>query len=147
MDSDTRHARPTNPTIWLQAAPATADAAVATDTACGPCANLPSSHQDEPAQLRLSGPVAHLEAVVAALRGVQELREPQDIVASGRVQAIDIAGDEATLTLRMGQGRCVDAHVLAERAFEALRAALPDTDLYLRHDHPIGCAGKAAAGT
>jgi metal-sulfur cluster biosynthetic enzyme len=98
------------------------------------------------AEPRLTGPQDRLDAVMAALRRVQELRETRDIVASGRVQAIEIADDEATLTLRMGQGLCDDAHVMAEMAFEALRSALPDTDLYLRHDRPLGCAGKATGG-
>jgi hypothetical protein len=95
-------------------------------------------------ELRLAGPQTQLDAVLTALRGVRELRENRDIVASGRVQAIEIANGEATLTLRMGQGLCDDAHTLAELAFDALRAALPDTDLYLSHDRPLGCAGKAA---
>ncbi|MGY0196929.1 iron-sulfur cluster assembly protein [Leptothrix sp. BB-4] len=98
------------------------------------------------AELRLAGPQDQLDAVLAALREVRELREPLDIVSSGRVQAIEIADGEATLTLRMGQGLCDDAHALAEQAFDALRGALPDTDLYLCHDRPMGCAGRASSG-
>lgn len=99
-----------------------------------------------PPEPSLRGPKDQLDAVLAALRAVRELREPRDIVASGRVQALEIADGEATLTLRMGQGLCDDAHTLAELAFDALRGALPDTDLYLRHDRPMGCAGKADDG-
>ncbi len=143
MDSGSSSTRTPNTTIWLQAAPATAPAP---DEVCGPCASLPSASWQGQAQPLLDGPAEQLDAVLAALRGVQELRESRDIVASGRVQALEISGGEATLTLRMGQGLCVDAHTLAEQAFDALRAALPDTDLYLRHDHPVGCAGKVAAG-
>ncbi len=97
-------------------------------------------------ELRLEGPQPQLDAVLSALREVRELRDARDIVASGRVQAIEIGDGEATLTLRMGQGLCDDAHALAERAFDALRSALPDTDLYLRHDRPLGCAAHAAHG-
>jgi metal-sulfur cluster biosynthetic enzyme len=80
--------------------------------------------------------------VLEALRQVQEAQGGHSIVDSGRVQGLDIGDGEATLTLRMGQGLCADTHWLAEKAFEALRKTLPETDLYLRHDRPMGCAGR-----
>jgi metal-sulfur cluster biosynthetic enzyme len=94
----------------------------------------------------LQGDAAALARVLACLAVVHEPQQVLDIVASGRVQAIDVGDGEATLTLRMGQGLCVDAHWLAERAFEAMREALPDTDIYLRHDRPAGCAGRQSPG-
>jgi hypothetical protein len=143
MDSGSSSAtRNPNTTIWLQATPASGSAG----EVCGPCASLPPPGAGDLVAPQLDGPPEQIEAVLAALGEVREFREGRDIVASGRVQAIEIADGEATLTLRMGQGLCVDAHALAERAFDALRAALPDTDLYLRHDRPAGCAGKAASG-
>lgn len=130
--------------IWIQ--PASGSSTPAGDSGgCGPCSTLPLPA--DPAQVGeplLEGPGEQLVAVLAALRRVQELRDARDIVSSGRVQAVRIVGGEATLTLRMGQGLCSDAHALAERAFEALREALPDTDLYLHHDRPTGCAGRLA---
>ncbi|MDP4301823.1 iron-sulfur cluster assembly protein [Leptothrix discophora] len=140
-------------TIWIQPAPGpgagqTSGGRTAPGGAeaeiCGPCASLPSASWQGQGQPLLDGPPEQLAAVLAALRGVQEFREGRDIVTSGRVQALEIADGEATLTLRMGQGLCVDAHALAERAFEALRSTLPDTDLYLRHDRPVGCGGKVS---
>lgn len=77
--------------------------------------------------------------VVQALRSVHEAHGGPDIVSSGRVRALEITPDEAVLTLHLGGGHCGNAQVLAELAFDVLRAALPDTDLYLRHEHAGGC--------
>ncbi|MCK6424458.1 MAG: hypothetical protein L6Q75_05135 [Burkholderiaceae bacterium] len=66
-----------------------------------------------------------------------------DIVRAGRIVALDIGADEATLTLRIGTGHCDSAHHVAEEAFDVLRAELPDTDLYLRHLQVTPCASGA----
>lgn len=87
-----------------------------------------------------SGEPQRIERVMQALRGVRELSSTRSIVDSGRVQALEVSADEATLTLRIGLGLCHEADLLAELAFEALRVALPDTDLYLRHDRAPTCA-------
>ena len=133
--------RPT--AIWIQPArnPAAPDNPL--DTGCGGCAS------DEPAATgaaapSLSGDPQLIERVFEALRQVREAQGGHSIVDSGRVQGLDIGDGEATLTLRMGQGLCADARRLAEEAFEALRQSLPDTDLYLRHDRPTGCASRQA---
>lgn len=135
------HDRPT--AIWIQPArhPATPESPI--DTGCGGCVG------DEPAAAdvtapRLSGDPQLIERVFEALRQVREAQGGHSIVESGRVQGLDIGDGEATLTLRMGQGLCTDARRLAEEAFEALRQSLPDTDLYLRHDRPTGCASRQA---
>lgn len=138
--------RPT--AIWIQPARNPAGPETPADTGCGGCAS------DEPAAAPagvaaplLSGDPQLIERVFAALRQVCEAQGSHSIIESGRVQGLDIGDGEATLTLRMGQGLCIDAKRLAEEAFEALRQALPDTDLYLRHDRPIGCAGRQATET
>jgi hypothetical protein len=80
-----------------------------------------------------------LDQVVQALRRVHEARGGPDIVSSGRVRSLEITPDEAVLTMHLGGGHCGSAQVLAELAFDVLRAQLPDTDLYLRHAHSGGC--------
>lgn len=129
------------PAIWIQpaASPARADD-------CGGCAQPAAADGADLPPPELRGDAATLARVLACLAGVHEPAQVLDIVASGRVQAIAVDDGEATLTLRMGQGLCADAHWLAERAFEAMREALPDTDIYLRHDRPVGCAGRESLG-
>lgn len=69
-----------------------------------------------------------------------------DVVRAGRVVALEIAGDEATLTLRIGVGQCGSAHYVAEEAFDVLRTELPNTDLYLHHIDVAPCAAETARG-
>jgi hypothetical protein len=85
------------------------------------------------------GDPAVVARVVAALRTVRESAGGPDIISSGRVRALEIGPDEAVLTMHLGGGHCGSAQVLAELAFDVLRAQLPDTDLYLRHEHSGGC--------
>lgn len=85
------------------------------------------------------GDPALLDQVVRALRRVREDQGGPDIVSSGRVRSLEITPDEAVLTMHLGGGHCGSAQVLAERAFDVLREQLPDTDLYLRHEHSGGC--------
>lgn len=132
--------RPT--AIWIQPAHPPAGPETPLDTDCGGCASDEPAPADVAAPL-LSGDPQLIERVFEALRQVHE-EGGHSIVESGRVQGLDIGDGEATLTLRMGLGLCTDARRLAEEAFEALRQSLPDTDLYLRHDRPTGCAGRQA---
>ncbi|WP_338414766.1 iron-sulfur cluster assembly protein [uncultured Sphaerotilus sp.] len=80
-----------------------------------------------------------LDKVVHALRRVREAQGGPDIVSSGRVRSLEITPDEVVLTMHLGGGHCGSAQVLAELAFDVLREQLPDTDLYLRHEHSGGC--------
>lgn len=92
-----------------------------------------------PAAPRWIGEPARLDQVVQALRRVHEDQGGPDIVSSGRVRSLEITPDEAVLTMHLGGGHCGSAQVLAELAFDVLRAHLPDTDLYLRHEHSGSC--------
>ena len=114
------------------------------ETGCGGCASEEAAMPQAVAAPVLSGDPQLIARVFEALQQVQEAGGGHSIVDSGRVQGLDIGDGEATLTLRMGQGLCSDAKRLAEQAFEALRKTLPETDLYLRHDRPAGCAGRPA---
>jgi metal-sulfur cluster biosynthetic enzyme len=85
------------------------------------------------------GDPAVLARVKAALRQLHEPGVNADIVSSGRVHSLVIDNGEAVLTLNLhSDGGCGNAHVLAEQVFGVLRTELPDTDLYLRHEHG-GC--------
>jgi hypothetical protein len=96
--------------------------------------------------LRQRGPEGDLRRVLAALSAVSDPMTGRDIVSTGRVVALEIDAGEATLTLRMGAGHCDHAHHVAEEAFDVLRLHLPDTDLFLRHQSEVACAGGAVAG-
>lgn len=106
--------------IWMQVVPG----------------GLPSPPRTEP--IWVGEPVL-LGQVVQALRRVHEAQGGPDIVSSGRVRSLEITPDEAVLTMYLGGGHCGSAQVLAELAFDVLRVQLPDTDLYLRHEHSGGC--------
>lgn len=85
------------------------------------------------------GDPAVLERVKTALRRLHEPGVNADIVSSGRVHSLVIEDGEAVLTLNLrDDGGCGNAHVLAEQVFDVMRAELPDTDLYLQHEHG-GC--------
>lgn len=94
---------------------------------------------------RLAGPDEALQRVMSRLGRVVDPVSGVDIVRAGRIVALDIGADEATLTLRIGIGHCDSAHHVAEEAFDVLRAELPDTDLYLRHLQVTPCASSPEA--
>jgi len=102
--------------------------------------------QPEPAKAgsspapRLSGQPLLVERVMARLALLRDPATGVDVVAGGRVVALEIGTDEATLTLRIGSGHCDTAHHVAEEAFDILRAELPGRDLYLRHVQATPCA-------
>lgn len=132
--------------IWIQPTRSSAATESPAETGCGSCASpAPATSRKDATAPLLSGDPQLIARVFEALHRVREAQDGSSIVDSGRVQALDVGDGEATLTLRMGQGLCADAKRLAEEAFEALRQTLPDTDLYLRHDRPTGCAGRKAA--
>jgi hypothetical protein len=79
---------------------------------------------------RLSGDPATVQRVVGALQTALDehvgLREP----TGAWLRELRLAGDEAELSLAPGLPCC--GSILAQAAFETLRALLPDTDIYVR---------------
>lgn len=73
---------------------------------------------------RLSHTWAQLEAALS-------VQVPGGLRASGLVHALEVGEDEATLVIAVSP-RCGGA-LLADAAFQALRLALPDTDIYVQH--------------
>lgn len=120
-------------TVWLRPARPAASTAASGCGRCvssgtGPvCVGAYGAPCDHPA---LSGEPAVLQRVLQALRGVAD--DDGNLVDGRRFSALHITDDEAELTLAFAAG-CGPARGLAEGAFQALRAALPDTDVYVRH--------------
>jgi metal-sulfur cluster biosynthetic enzyme len=86
------------------------------------------------ADLRLAGPTGPLLRALDALRGVRDPLLDADIVALGLVESLQIGAGEVRLCL-VGTGPdCPLSDFAADRALRALQAALPDTDIYIRHD-------------
>ncbi|MDP1534398.1 MAG: iron-sulfur cluster assembly protein, partial [Rubrivivax sp.] len=56
----------------------------------------------------------------------------RSIVDLQLVKSLRIEGGEAELTVSFAP-HCGPAMALAEQAFQTLRRALPDTDIYVRH--------------
>lgn len=77
---------------------------------------------------QLSGPPQQLKRVMDALQAA--LATPEHPVGT-LVHALHLADGEAELTLNVAP-HCAGVD-LADRAFQALRALLPDTDIYVRH--------------
>ncbi|HMX09350.1 MAG TPA: iron-sulfur cluster assembly protein [Burkholderiaceae bacterium] len=113
---------PNRPAIWIQPAQPAQAAATA------------------PLPPRLSGPAPLIERVMARLAQLRDPASGVDLLQGGRVVALEIDADEATLTLRIGSGDCDTAHHVAEEAFDILRAELPGRDLFLQHVQATPCA-------
>ncbi len=79
----------------------------------------------------LRGNPALVHGVLQSLRGVVDA-DGGNIVDRQLVKALHIGEDEAELTLAFPPS-CGAGRDLAEGAFHALRRALPDTDVYVRH--------------
>lgn len=67
-----------------------------------------------------------------SLRQVMDIERGLSLVDLQLVQALHVDDDEAELTVTFPRG-CGSAQLLAEEAFQSLRDALPDTDIYVRH--------------
>jgi len=116
-------------TIWLQPTPAgSCGCGRCVPSSAGPvCVGAYGGPCDHPT---LSGEPAVVQRVLQALRGVAD--DDGNLVDGQRYRALRITADEAELTLAFPAG-CGPARGLAEAAFQALRGALPDTDVYVRH--------------
>jgi hypothetical protein len=99
-------------------------------SAAGPVCRVAEGQACEAPQL--SGPPEQLQRVMAALEAA--LATPGQPV-SALVHALRLVpDDEVELTLNVAP-HCSGVD-LADRAFQTLRALLPDTDIYVRHLAP-----------
>jgi len=81
---------------------------------------------------RLTGRSELLGRAMDSLRRVMDPERGRSLVDLQLVQALHVDDDEAELTVTFPRG-CGSARLLAEEAFQSLRGALPDTDIYVRH--------------
>lgn len=119
-----------HPVIPIRAAHLTTGACDAClPSAAGPvCRNELLPGTAEPV---LAGPPALLQRVLASLSQDLAVQVPGGLMAAGLVRALTLSADEAELTLAVSS-RCGGA-LLADAAFQSLRRALPDTDIYVLH--------------
>ncbi len=106
------------------------------DTACGGC--VPTTQGcghalGAPCKVpRLSGDPLQLQRALASLRSVVDPEHGGNLVELQLVKSLRIEGGETELTVTFPRG-CGAARLMAEDAFQALRRALPDTDIYVSH--------------
>lgn len=131
----------TDAPIWMAAAQPASAAKPGPAGGCGLChtplgaaACRPALARTRCTAPRLVGPAPALERVLDVLRQVQDPECGGNIVDGGLIEALELRADEATLTLVAGTGGCAIGSLIAEDAFLALRAALPNTDVYVQHD-------------
>ncbi len=111
-----------------------------TDTAYPPLscpyslASRPRTGPPADADLRLAGPTGALLRALDALRGVRDPALDAGIVELGLVESLQIEDGEVNLCLVAIGPDCPLCDFAADRALRALQAALPDTDIYIRHD-------------
>ncbi|MFM2052241.1 MAG: hypothetical protein RL456_278 [Pseudomonadota bacterium] len=87
--------------------------------------------------LRLEGPPAALLRSLDALRAVRDPAVDASILELGLVESLRLTEDEAVLCLVTPGADCPLSDLTADDAFRAIQRALPDTDIYLSHDHAV----------
>ena len=114
-------AMPTHPTIWMKPEQDSQGACAGQDEG-QPCLT--------PA---LSGPQEFVQHALRALNRVIEPRSGCGLVDLNVVKSLHIGDGECVLVLTSGSHTGHDRQ-LADDAFHALCQALPDTDIYVRHE-------------
>ena len=130
----------TRPTLWLQASPAdTAPAAASAEgQGCGLCNGSGQGASacapegvDRVTDPVLRGEPAMVQRVLAILRQVTDTATGQDMLAAGLLRSLQADAHEVDVEL-VKVGCVVDA-LSTDDTFRALRSALPDCDIYVRH--------------
>ncbi|RVT52210.1 iron-sulfur cluster assembly protein [Rubrivivax albus] len=122
-------------TVWLQAEAGDGPSGLSVQSGCGHCVSASQGpvcvggYGAPCAQPRVEGQAERVERVLQALREVAD--DEGNLVDTQRFSALRIDDDEVELTLTFPRN-CSPTRVLAEDAFQALRRALPDTDVYVR---------------
>jgi hypothetical protein len=118
---------PFDTTVWLHPAAEACSGGCAPGGGAAACGTGPV-----PACLKpeLQGDPAVIARVLRALRGVAD--KAGNLVDAGRFRSLRVGPGEAELVLNFPPG-CGASRVLAEDAFQALRHALPDTDVFVLH--------------
>jgi metal-sulfur cluster biosynthetic enzyme len=115
-----------------------------------PAAPLPLPHAPVPVpmpvpELTLEGPVDALLRSLDALRQVRDPTVPASILELGLIESLHLSDGEARLRfVSLGMG-CPLSDLTADAAFRAIQSALPDTDIYLSHDHAVEWSPRRAS--
>lgn len=97
-------------------------------------------------ELLLEGPVEALLRSLDALRAVCDPGLGASIVELGLIESLRLRNGEAELRLVVPGAVCPLSDLTADDAFRAIQGALPDTDIYLSHDHAVEWSpGRASA--
>lgn len=121
-------------TVWMQAHQAQQARGTAAPTGCGHCVSAAAGpvcvggYGAPCAQPQVLGEPARVARVLQALRQVAD--HEGNLVDTQRFSALRIGDDEVELTLTVPKS-CSPTRVLADDAFQALRRALPDTDVFV----------------
>jgi metal-sulfur cluster biosynthetic enzyme len=86
---------------------------------------------------RLEGIPVDLQRAMQALRGVIDPGLGENIVELGLIEALRVDADTAELLLVSTQDDCPLSDLTADEAFRALQRALPERDLFVRHDAEV----------
>jgi metal-sulfur cluster biosynthetic enzyme len=89
---------------------------------------------------RLEGTPHDLQRAMQALRGVIDPGLGENIVELGLIEALRVDADSAELLLVSTQDDCPLSDLTADGAFRALQRALPERDLFVRHDAEVDWA-------
>jgi metal-sulfur cluster biosynthetic enzyme len=88
-------------------------------------------------ELLLEGPADALLRSLDALRRVRDPGVGASILELGLVESLRLSDGEAELRLVSPGATCPLSDLTADEAFRAIQQALPDTDIYLTHDHDV----------
>jgi metal-sulfur cluster biosynthetic enzyme len=97
-------------------------------------------------ELLLEGPTDALLRSLDALRQVCDPGFGASILELGLIESLRLSNGEAELRLVSPGPACPLSDLTADEAFRAIQQALPDTDIYLSHDHDVEwCPERASA--
>lgn len=109
-----------------------------------PAAAPPLSDTPVP-ELTLEGPADALLRSLDALRQVRDPDVPASILELGLIESLRLTEGEAWLRFVSLGMSCPLSDLTADAAFRAIQAALPDTDIYLTHDHAVEWSPRRAS--
>lgn len=86
---------------------------------------------------RLEGKQPDVQRAMQALARVVDPNLGENIVELGLIESLRVDADSAELLLVSTQDDCPLSDLTADEAFRALQRALPERDLFVRHDAAV----------
>lgn len=96
-------------------------------------------------ELTLEGPADALLRSLDALRQVRDPQVPASILELGLIESLCLSNGEAWLRFVSLGMSCPLSELTADAAFRAIQSALPDTDIFLTHDHSVEWSPRRAS--